>query len=306
MGSLIGSPPNLVLAGFLPKTFPGEHSITFLQWLLFGVPVVLLFIPLAWIVLIAFGGEMSFLGKRVKLDVTQAINKEYRALGAVSRQEMAVAMIFSITALLWIFREPIAIGGLTVPGWSRLFPVPGYLQDAVVSIAAGIVLFVIRIEGKPLLLWTEAEKRIPWGVLLLFGGGFALADAFAKSGLAGWTGEHLRGISALPPFFTILCMALITTFLTEIASNTAIAATVLPIFATLVPAGMHPAAFLIPATLGASCAFMLPAATPPNAIVFASGHLTVARMAKTGLIMNLATALLITVLSLTLIPAIFH
>jgi sodium-dependent dicarboxylate transporter 2/3/5 len=306
MGTLIGSPPNLVLAGFMPKAFPGEPPITFFQWLLLGVPIIILFLPLTWAVLMAFGGEVSFFRRKVRLDVGEMLRKEYQALGPLSGQERAVIILFASAALMWIFREPIALGAFTIPGWSRLFPNPAYLHDSVVAIFMAILLFILRVQGKPLLTWKEVEGRIPWGVLLLFGGGFALAETFTKSGLAGWVGQHLKFIADLPPFLSVLCITLIMTFLTEVCSNTAITATMLPVFAAIVPPGTHPVAYLLPATIGASCAFMLPAGTPPNAIVFSSGHLTVARMAKTGLIMNLTTAVIITVLSLTLIPVIFH
>lgn len=306
MGTLIGSPPNLVLAGFMPKAFPGEPPITFFQWLLLGIPIVVLFLPLTWAVLMAFGGEVSFFKHKIKLDVGEMLRKEYQALGPMSGQEKAVIALFGSAAGLWIFREPIALGGLTVPGWSRLLPNPAYLHDSSVAVFMGILLFVVRIGGAPLLTWKEVEKRIPWGVLLLFGGGFALAETFTKSGLAAWFGQHLDFIAVLPPFLSVLCITLIMTFLTEVCSNTAITATMLPVFAAIVPPGTHPVAYLLPATIGASCAFMLPAGTPPNAIVFSSGHLTVARMARTGLIMNLTTAVIVTVLSLTLIPLIFH
>lgn len=306
MGTLIGSPPNLILVGFMPKAFPGEPPITFFQWLLLGVPLIVLFLPLTWAVLMAWGGEVSFFRRRVRLDVGEMLRREHAALGPLSGQEKAVIALFGAAAALWIFREPIALGAITVPGWSRLFPDPRYIHDSVVAILMAVLLFVVRVGGAPLLTWKEVEKRVPWGVLLLFGGGFALAETFTKSGLAGWVGQHLDFIADLPPFASVLCITLIMTFLTEVCSNTAITATMLPVFAAIVPAGTHPAAYLLPATIGASCAFMLPAATPPNAIIFSSGHLTVARMARTGIILNLATAVIVTALSLTLIPLIFR
>ncbi len=305
MATLIGSPPNAIFSGFLPRTYGPEATVSFLQWMLVGGPLALLLLPAAWAVLLAFGGEVPFLRRRPHLDVAEPLREEYRALGRLSRQEWAVLAVAACTVFLWVFRSPLDLGGLHLPGWSGLLPDPRMVGDASVAVLAALALFILRIGGTPLLRWREAESKVPWGVLILFGGGFALADAFQKSGLAAWFGTQAGGLTTLPPLLTVFGMALMMNFLTELTSNTAVTATLLPVFAALIPAGTEPALYLMPVTLAASCAFMLPVATPPNAVVFASGHLTVARMVRTGFLLNLVSTALITLAAFVLVPLVF-
>lgn len=305
MATLIGSPPNAIFAGFLPRTYGPEASVSFLQWMLVGVPLMLLLLPTAWAVLLAFGGDVSFLRRRPRLDVAAPLREEVRSLGPLTRQEKIVMAVAACTVFLWVFREPLDLGAFRLPGWSGLLPNPRMVGDASVAVLAALALFILKSGGSPLLRWKEAEAKIPWGVLILFGGGFALADAFQKSGLAGWFGTQAEALTTLPPVLTVFGMALMMNFLTELTSNTAVTATLLPVFAALVPAGTEPALYLMPVTLAASCAFMLPVATPPNAVVFASGHLTVARMVRTGVLLNVVSTALITLLAFTIVPLVF-
>jgi sodium-dependent dicarboxylate transporter 2/3/5 len=220
--------------------------------------------------------------------------------------EKTVAAVFAATALLWITRRPVDLGGFEVPGWSALFPWPGSIHDATVAMAMALLLFILPArpsggETRALLTWKEAAGKVPWGILLLFGGGFALAAGFRETGLDGWLGGHLGRLARAPLPVIVLATCLLTTFLTEVTSNTATATLLMPILASAAEGGgLAPHLLMLPAALAASCAFMLPVATPPNAIIFGSGWITIPRMARTGLVLNFATALLITAVTLTL------
>ncbi len=306
VGTLIGTPPNIVLAGFYRQLFPDRAEITFVRWMAVAMPLVIVFLPLAWGILIRFAS-------RIRLDSIEfvdggesIIKEERRALGPPSRAEKVIGGVFVTTALLWIFRKPIDLGAWTVPGWSSLFPYPNLLHDATVAMTMSLLLFVLPIHGLRgvqwngrrqhfLLEWKDVEVKVPWGVLLLFGGGFALAAAFSATGLDGWVGEHLTGVKGLPVWGVVLMICLGMTFLTEFTSNTATTTMILPIIAaTATAAGFEPLMLMVPAALSASFAFMLPIATPPNAIVYSSGWVTVPAMARIGVVLNVIGAFLVT------------
>jgi sodium-dependent dicarboxylate transporter 2/3/5 len=231
----------------------------------------------------------------------------------MNRGEKIVATIFCFTAMLWIFRRPIAIGEFIFPGWSNLFENPKFLHDSTIAMTMGLLLLVIPVNGtKGLILngktewfalnWKTVQSKTPWGILILFGGGFALASGFGVSGLDKWIGSKLTGVSDWPLWVTVLTICLVVTFLTELTSNTATTTMILPILAmTAVAATIHPLYFMVPATLAASFAFMLPVATPPNAIVFGSGWVSIPKMSKAGLILNLIGAGIITTTVLVLV-----
>ncbi len=214
-----------------------------------------------------------------------------------------------MTALAWIFRADINLGVVVIPGWSNLLPNPGYVHNGTVAIIASAVLFAIPVnwgEGEFALDW-EWAKRIPWGVLVLFGGGLALAEAFASTGLVQWIGQKLTLLEGVPPLFVILAIAVMLTFLTEVTSNTATTSIMMPILggAAAAALGVHPLLLMIPAAISASCAFMLPVATPPNAIVFGAGHLTVPQMARAGVLINLIGVILVTLITYLLAVPVF-
>jgi sodium-dependent dicarboxylate transporter 2/3/5 len=290
MATLIGTPPNALLAGFILENYGVE--ISFIDWMKVGVPVVLISLPLMYLVLVkwVFPVQLKELpgGKAL-------IENELRSLGRISSQEMKVAIVFGLAALFWMFR----------PLLSNIIP---NLSDAGIAMGVSVLLFLIpsgKEKGEGLLVWKDTA-RMPWGVLILFGGGLSMASAISSTGLASWIGAQISGLSAWPVvLFVILIIALIV-FLTEMTSNTASTAAFLPIMASVaIGLGQNPLLFAIPTALGASCAFMLPVATPPNAIVYGSGKITIPQMTKAGLWLNLMMIALLTVASLTLMSYVF-
>jgi solute carrier family 13 (sodium-dependent dicarboxylate transporter), member 2/3/5 len=268
----IGTPPNVIFMGM----YEGETGVqvSFIEWMGIGLPVVVLFIPIVWL----------YLSRHVKTFAAP----ELPELDAWRPAEKRVLMVFAVTAFAWIFR--------TAPfgGWSGLFGIE-YASDTTVAMAAVVAMFLIpNGEGERLLDWETAVK-IPWGMLLLFGGGLAIAGAFQASGLSEALGTALSHLASAPTLLVTLVICLGVTFLTEVTSNTATATVLLPILgAAAVAAGLDPAVLMIPATLSASCAFMLPVATAPNAAVYGSGHVTPKQMAREGFALNLIGAVVIT------------
>jgi sodium-dependent dicarboxylate transporter 2/3/5 len=306
VGTLIGTPPNIVFTGFSARLFPDAPEITFSQWMEIGLPFVLVLLPVAFLVVWKIGGRIPA-GQLDAKEARSQVQRERKRLGPMSRPERTVLVVFVTTAILWITRRGLDLGQLQIPGWSHLFPWSGKIHDATVAMTMAVLLFLIPVTDpesgrhRPVLLWSEAVGRIPWGILLLFGGGFALARGFRETGLDVWLGGHLARFTAAPPPLLILATSLLAMMLTEVTSNTATTTLLMPILAAAARgAGLHPYLLMLPATLAASCAFMLPVATPPNAIVFGSGWLTIPRMARTGVTLNLVSAVLITLLVLTL------
>jgi len=317
IGTLIGTAPNIVFAGFYKNLYPENPEISFFEWMTMAVPVVMIFIPIVWTYLCRFVSPIKLDRIEFAKDNGDIIQKELAALGEISRPEKMVACVFAATAFMWIFRKPLQLGSVTIPGWSGLFSNPEMLHDSTVAMIMGILLMLLPVKfGKGevvnnereffLLDWHTVETRMPWGILLLFGGGFALASGFTKTGLSSWIGDQLTGLSAFPLWAVVLIVCLGITFLTELTSNTATSTMILPVMgAAAVAAGFHPLLLMLPATLSASFAFMLPVATPPNAIVFGSGWVTIPAMTRAGFALNLIGAILITTLALLLIQTLF-
>lgn len=291
IATLIGTPPNLVFAGIVKELYGVE--ISFLKWMLLGFPVSLFLLFICWKYLTRF----AFAFEQAQFPGGQKeIRRQLLLLGKISRPEKRVLVVFVATAFLWISRSFL------------LGPWLPFLDDTIIAIAAGVVLFTIPAgkEGIPLLKWEEAVK-IPWGIILLFGGGMALAKAFSETGLAAWIGGQLTGLDHLPLFLMILVLVATVNFLTEVTSNLATTAMLLPILAPMALAlEVHPYVLMIGATLAASCAFMLPVATPPNAVVFGSGYLRIPDMMRTGIWMNLFSILLISLLIYFLLPVLWN
>ncbi len=291
MATLIGTPPNLVFAGIVQEIYGIE--ISFLQWSMLGLPISILLLFICWKYLTTFAfnfEKKDFPGGKTEILV------QLEALGKMGKQEKTVLIVFALTAFCWISRSFL------------LSPFLPFLDDTMIAITAGIVLFVLPGEekGSRLLNWEEAVK-IPWGIIILFGGGMALAKAFGETGLAVWIGEQLTDLKNLPLFFLLLILVAAVNFLTEVTSNLATTAMLLPILAPMAVAmNIHPYLLLVAATLAASCAFMLPVATPPNAVVFGSGHLTIPDMARAGIWMNLFSILLITLIVYYLLPVLWN
>lgn len=273
IATLIGTPPNTLLAGAVNKLYGIE--ISFAQWMLFGVPLAWIFIIIAWVYLV----KVAYPLKLKQLPGGQAVmRKEKEKLGSASYEEKVVFVIFVLAALAWITRTFLLVQFLPS------------LTDAMVGLTAALLLFIIPAKtrkGDHLLDWNTAVK-LPWGILLLFGGGLAIAAGFTASGLSEWVGSQLTALQGIPVLVVILIVTAFVIFLTEITSNTATASMMYPIMASLAVAlGIHPFALMIAAGLAASCAFMLPVATPPNAVVFGSGYLRIPDMAKAGFALNI-------------------
>ena len=271
LGTPIGTPPNLILVQVYEENT--AQTISFAQWMSWGMPVVLTLLPLAW--------------WWVTRAVPRELDIQVPAVGPWRSAERRVLVVFGLTAVAWITRaEPFG-------GWQTWLGFPA-ANDASVALLAVVALFVVRDDqGEPLIDWAKASQ-IPWGVLLLFGGGICLARAFVASGLSAQVGDALTAVAALPVFAMMLLLALAVTFLTEATSNTATTALLMPVLAAVALAvEIDPLWLMVPAAMSASCAFMLPVATAPNAVVFGSGELPIRRMVREGFALNLIGALLI-------------
>ena len=298
--TLVGTPPNLSFVRIYEILFPTAPRIAFGQWMIVAFPVGAVMLATAWVVI-----TQVFYRVPAEVAVDRGVVKrELERLGPISFEERAVLIVFAVTALLWVFRVDLNLGAFTLPGWSRLLPWPGLIDDGTVAITMASVLFFIPArnrESGSRLMGADVIPRLPWNVVLLIGGGFALAYAFQQTGLAKLIGSQFEAAGALPTFVLILLVCLALTFLTELTSNTATTEMILPILAPVaLVTGTHPLVLMIPATLSASCAFMMPVATPPNAIVFGSNRLSIAEMARAGIVLNLIGALVIATLVYTL------
>lgn len=291
IATLIGTPPNLVLAGIVQELYGIE--ITFSKWILIGLPVSLTMLFICWYYLTHFAAtftQQSFPGGK------QEIKRQIKNLGPISYEEKLVLAVFVFTALAWITRSFLL---------NTFAPA---LDDPIIAMMAAVALFLLpaaRENRRPLLQWEEAVK-LPWGVLLLFGGGLALAEGFKDSGLAAWIGSQLSLLEGLSLLFLLLVLVAAVNFLTEITSNLATTAMLLPILAPLAMViGVHPYPLMVGATLAASCAFMLPVATPPNAIVFGSGYLKIPEMVKTGIWLNLISIIILSLIVYFFLPSLW-
>ena len=291
--TLIGTPPNLSFSRIFKIYFPGAPEITFAGWFVFGLPFAVVFLIIAWGVL-----TRLFISRKDSFAADMTVFKEeYNRLGKIRYEEGVVLFLFVLLAALWLFRGDINLGSFTIPGWTTIMPVPSFIDDGTIAIAIAMLLFIIpshRKKGERLMDWKTASK-LHWGIVILFGGGFALASGFKESGLSVWLGEQMTGLDRFPPVFLIASVSTMLTFLTELTSNTATSEMILPILGSLSTAiRIHPLLLMIPATLSASCAFMLPVATPPNAIIFGTGEVRMQDMMKTGIILNLIGVVLVT------------
>jgi len=288
LATLIGTPPNALLAGFMLETY--GHAIGFAEWLAIGLPLVVVTLPATWLLLtrVAFPIRISEIpGGR------DAIDAQHTALGGMTRGEWSVAAVFVLAAALWVLRPVLEE---TVPG----------LSDAGIAVGAALLLFVLPADGAGtrVIDWQSAE-RLPWGVLILFGGGLALAEAVTATGLAEWIASALPVSAGIPTVALVLVVVVVVILLTELTSNTATAAAFLPLVAAIsIGIGENPLMLAVPAALAASCAFMMPVATPPNAIVFGSGYVTIAQMIRAGAWLNALFAVAITVLMYALVGAV--
>ena len=296
VATLIGTPPNAVLAGAASELLGVQ--IGFVEWMGVGLPVSLIMLPLTWILLTRFlypPGSLSG-------DAAAVIESEKQGLGPMDAGEKVTAVVFVMTALAWIFREEKTFGSVTIPGIETWAP---FVTDSTIAMTAAAVLFVLPVSwgrGVFALDWDTAWK-IPWGVLVLFGGGLSLARAMDQSGLAAWIGSVVGALDAVPTIVIIAFVATLIVFLTELTSNVATTSMAMPVMAgAAMGLGMQPMVIMTVAALAASMAFMLPVATPPNAIVFGSGYLTIPQMSKAGFVLNLCAIVLVTVAGSVLVP----
>lgn len=287
MSTLIGTPPNLVLAGVVEETF--GYEITFSQWFKFGFPISIVLLFICWKYLTSFAftfKQKTFPGGRAE------IKKQLNALGEIKYEEKLIATVFALTAVAWITRSYL------------LKPLIPAIDDTIIAMISAIVIFLLPTKDRKrrLLNWEEAVK-LPWGILLLFGGGMALAAGFKESGLALWIGSQMTLLEGVAIVLLIFLLITAVNFLTEITSNLATTAMLLPILYPMAKTiDVHPFVLMVSATVAASCAFMLPVATPPNAVVFGSGYLRIPDMVKTGIWMNLISIILLTLFVYFMLP----
>lgn len=291
LATLIGTPPNLVLAGVVLDTY--GYEITFMQWFVFGLPISIVLLFICWKYLTSYAfrfKQKSFPGGK------QEIKRLLSKLGKITYEEKVVAFVFALTAFCWITRSFLL---------QRILP---GLDDTIIAIFFAIVLFLIPAKKKreQLINWEEAVQ-MPWGIILLFGGGMALAKGFEDTGLANWIGSQMTSLSGLPTLVLILVLIAAVNFLTEITSNLATTAMLLPVLAPMaLTIDVHPFVLMVGAAVAASCAFMLPVATPPNAVVFGSGYLRIPDMVRKGFFMNIVSILVLTFFVYYMLPALWE
>ena len=287
------APPNVVFLGLYDKLYEAGPRLSFSQWIFAFLPLSLLGLPVAWLLLT----RVFYPSGRATpaRDGSEGLPTQD---GPMTVDQARVLAVFVITALLWVFRADVKLGFVSLPGWSNLLGgARGMVTDGTVAVVAASSLFLLpsreRSDARTLLRWRDS-RDVPWGILLLFGGGFAIAHAFKETGVSQAIGGTLHQLEGIPIFLLMLVVALAVTHLTEITSNTATTTVLVPIAAAAaIPLDVHPLVVMLPVTLAASCAFMLPVATPPNAIVFGSGRLRMGHMMRAGIVLNIASALLV-------------
>lgn len=301
LGTYIGTPPNLFVKAFIQQTTGRE--ILFLEWMMFAIPIVATMVPLAWLLLtkvcFPFDAKLARGGAEV-------VRQELDAMGRITTPEKRVAIVMGTMGLLWSFRQV-----LVDTVWlTDLLPFIARLSDMHIAVAAGLAMFLLPAgagdgKGQALLTW-ESAVALPWGVILLFGGGLSLAAAIQTTGLAVWLGEHMSGLATAHLFVITLAVVAMVIFLTELTSNTATTAALVPVLGALATtANIDPIMLAAPTAMAASCAFMLPVATGPNAVVFSTGHINVPDMMRAGLWLNTIGVFVVSALCYTLLPMVF-
>ena len=280
IGTIIGTPPNALLVGYMADNH--DIHIGFGQWMLLGVPISVSMLAVVWFLL-----TRKDFGLKAENNSRELLQKHLQDLGPMSKGEKLVGLVFLVTAAAWIFQPLLS---------KSLLP---WLNDTIIAIASAVIMFAIPVnrEKGNLMDWDTASK-MPWGVLLLFGGGLSLAAVITSSGLAVWIAESMAVIGTMPTLVIVLIITTIIIFLTEVTSNTATAAAFLPLMGALALAqDVSPLLYAVPAAVAASCAFMMPVATPPNAIVFGTGHMRITDMINSGFKLNLAGVAIVGVMA---------
>lgn len=293
IGTLIGTPPNLFLASYVRESLGTE--ISFVRWMAIGLPLVAVFLPLAWLLLTR--AIFPLAGMREEGEALPGAGS-LTSSGPMNKGEKATMIVFATTALCWCFRPLLARIHL-----AGVRPLAG-LTDTGIAIIAALSLFVIPVDirRRRFVMDWETAVKLPWGVLILFGGGLSLANAIKVNGVGEFVASNVGSFAGFNPVFMVVMVITLLVFLTELTSNTATTITLVPIFAALAAGtGMHPYFLIVPTAIAASCAFMLPVATPPNAIVFGTGYVPISKMARAGLWFNLVGIGLITALTYAIV-----
>lgn len=286
ISTLVGTPPNMVFAGFMEKMYEGQMAITFTRWFTFAFPFSLVFITAVYFIL-----KKLFIPehheKPLPLDY---IRNELKKAGPVSNEEKWLMTIFFITVILWFTRTGLNFGSFSIKGWTSLLPYGSFIRDSTVAITMSLLLFLIpskNKKGEQLLIWSDVT-RLPFRIILLFGSGFALAEGFEKSGLATLLAHQLSVFNQFPEWTLLLAIMIMVTVLSEFASNVASVQLVLPVLAPLaITLNADPLTLMVPATMAASLGYMMPVATAANTIVYGTGYVPLKQMLRAGLILNL-------------------
>ena len=294
MATLIGTPPNLVFMEMYHELFPDLTKVGFTQWMLMGLPVSIVFLITGWLLMT----QVIFRMPKTKIFKNNHVIKDLlKSLGKLRRDELASGLIFTLAAILWLTGSDITLSeSFTIHGWRSTFKLE-MMSDAAIAILTSLLLFMIPSKDRPkeMLLKWDKVRELPWGILLLFGGGFAIAGGFNSTGLSNLVGNLFALLEINHPLLIVIIVCLVLTFLTEITSNTATTNLVLPILAKASAVlGLDPKILMIPATLSASCAFMMPIASPTQAIVFGSGHVKIKQMIRAGILFNILGVIVVT------------
>ena len=316
VGTLVGTPPNMIFRGFVEQhAGEGLPSVSFGRWLVVGVPLVAVLLPVAWLLLVRVALPVP---RDLPLGERREVVARLAPASRTTFDEHVVLWTFVAAALAWVTREPVTIGDSTMPltGWSAWFTPPAkggrpesFVRDSTVAIAAALLLFLLPSRTRPgerVLPWAYAARRLPWGSLLLFGGGFALAEAFRPSGLNDYLAAAFRGLGGLPSWALLLVVGFGITAVSEVASNTATITMMLPVLYALAQGiGAPPLPILLVGTLSASCGFMLPVATVANAIAYGTGEVSAREMTRAGAVLDVAGVLVMVAAVLLLGPLVF-
>lgn len=319
IGTLIGTAPNLAFKRIYEQSFPNAPEITFTAWMIFAFPVAVLMLIITWLILT----KLMYRVNDTHVIDQEVTKTELNQMGKLTYKEKVVATITTFAAFLWIFRVDLNLGFISIPGWSSFLSYSKFIDDGTIAMFIAMLLMVFpstplfgknskraKEENKyseGVILPISALNEVPWDILILLGGGFALAQGFQVTGFSKILGDSLAGISSYNNVVIVIAVCLLLTFLTELTSNTATTNTILPIIAGIsIATGINPLLMMIPATISASFAFMLPVATPPNSIVFSSGHINIRDMVKVGFLLNIAGVIVVTIVTFTIGKILFN
>ena len=301
VATLVGTPTNLAFAKIYTEMFPDAEPVSFGQWFIFGLPLSIIVLIISWYILVKWVARIP---KSLNVNVS-VVKTELDALGKMTFEEKVVVTAGSLTALLWIFRKDLTVGGFHLPGWAGISPLFETVDDSTVAILMAVILFVLPVQNKEskakAILETNAIRDLPWTAILLFGGGFAVAGGFASSGLTEYLAGQFNALGTMPLWLTVFIACLGVTLVTEFVSNIATVQMFLPVLAAwAIAQDMHPLLVMIPATMVSSMAFMMPVATPPNAVIFGSGKVSVMDMVRFGWVIKIVSLFIVVILMLSM------